>query len=284
MNWNTRDELRACLMALAAHPFTGGEQEILVVDNASSDGSAQMVAAEFPRVRLFANTRNENYAAGTNQAFEAARGDLLLLLNPDAQVTAGALDALAGELSAHPEAAAAAPRLVHSDGTTQRSVRGFPEPGPLAWDLLCLSRLLPRSRTLGAYRQTFFDYSRPGPAPQPMASCLLLSRKALTRVGPMDAARFPLFFNDVDWCLRAWRAGFSIRYTPAATVIHGGGASTRQIRAQAVWESHRALLRFYDKHYGHLRRPQTALVRALVTLGAWARTGRWGRSLAHARP
>ncbi len=282
VNWNTRNELRDSLRALAAHPFTGGEQEILVIDNASGDGSAALVRSEFPGARLIANARNENYAHGTNQALEAARGDLLLLLNPDVQVTTGALDALADELANHPDAAGVAPRLVHADGSLQRSIRGFPEPGPLAWDLLGLPRLFPRNRALGAYRQTFFDYDAPGPAPQPMASCLLLTRKAVASVGPMDEARFPLFFNDVDWCLRAWQAGFTLRYTPQASVVHGGGASTKQIRRLAVWESHRALLRFYEKHYGSLGGAKGLTVRALVTLGAWARTGNWGKSLAHA--
>ena len=283
MNWNTRDCLRDCLRALGEHPCTRGGQEILVVDNASSDGSAAMVQSEFPHARLIANDRNENYARGTNQALEAARGDLLLLLNPDVQVTPGALDALVAELANYSGAAGVAPRLIHPNGSLQRSVRGFPEPGPLAWDLIGLSRLFPRSRTLGAYRQTFFDYDAPGPAPQPMASCLLLTRRAVEAVGPMDEARFPLFFNDVDWCLRAWRSGFALRYTPAVTVVHGGGASTKQVRHSAVWESHRALLRFYEKHYG-LGGPKGVLVRTLVTLGAWARTGNWGKSLAHAAP
>jgi len=186
-------------------------------------------------------------------------------------------------LANYPDAAGVAPRLIHPDGSLQRSIRGFPEPGALAWDLVGFSRLFPRSRALGAYRQTFFDYAAPGPASQPMASCLLLTRKAVATVGPMDEGRFPLFFNDVDWCLRAWQNGFTLRYTPDATVVHGGGASTKQIRRSAVWESHRALLRFYEKHYG-LGGAKGLTVRALVTLGAWARTGNWGKSLAHAAP
>ncbi len=115
-----------------------------------------------------------------------------------------------------------------------------------------------------------------------MTSCLLVARRAYESVGPLDE-RFPLFFSDVDWCLRAWRAGWTIGYTPEATVVHQGGASTRQIRRAAIWESHRALLRFYDKHYkSQIPRPLYALIRAAVTLGAWARTGRWGRKLDHA--
>lgn len=280
VNWNTGDDLRACLLSLRAHPFTAGEQEVIVVDNGSADGSAQMVREEFPEARLIANERNENFARGTNQALAAATGDLLLLLNPDVEVTPSALDTLAAFLLEKPDAAAVAARLVHPDGTTQASVRGFPTPGALLWDIFGLARVFKNSRVFGAYRQTFFDYDAPGPAPQPMASCFLIARRAYETVGGMDEGRFPLFFNDADWCLRAWNAGLAVYYTPDARVIHKGGATTGRVRKAAVWESHRALLRFYAKHYkSETPRPLYALLRGIITLGAWARTGRWGESL-----
>lgn len=235
---------------------------------------------DFPDVHLLANNSNENYARGTNQALEAATGDLLLLLNPDVVVTPGALDTLAAFFDDHPEAGAVAPKLVHPDGRTQASVRGFPDPASLLWDIVGLARVFEHSRVFGAYRQTFFDYESAGPAPQPMASCFLITRRAYETIGPLDAARFPLFFNDADWCLRAWRAKLSVWYTPAAVVVHKGGASTRLVRRAAVWESHRALLRFYDKHYKtEMPRPAFALITILVTLGAWARTKYWGKPL-----
>ena len=278
VNWNTVADLRVCLQSLREHPFTGGAQEVIVVDNASADGSAAMAAAEFPQVALIANPANENFARGTNQAVAQATGDLILLLNPDVQISPGALDTLAEMLGGRPRCAAVAPRLAYADGRTQASVRGFPEPWALLWDILGLGRLFPRGR-FGAYRQAAFDYDRAGPAPQPMASCLLIARAAWNEIGPMDE-RFPLFFNDADWCLRAWRAGCSIWYTPDATVTHGGGGTTKRVRKAATWESHRALLRFYDKHYRRTTpRPLYALLTLLIILGAWARTGRWGESL-----
>jgi Predicted glycosyltransferases len=284
VNWNTRDDLRACLRALAENPFTRGgaaaaAQEVVVVDNASTDGSAQMVAEEFPEVRLIANAANENYARGTNQALAAATGDGLLLLNPDARVTPGALNALAGFLEAHPDAGGVAPRLVHEDGTTQASVRGFPTPAAVLWDMLGVARVFKKSRALGEWRHTFFDYDTAAPAPQPMASCLLLTRRAYEIVGPMDE-RFPLYFNDVDWCLRARDAGVTLWYTPDATVVHGYGGTTKRVRKAAVWESRRAWLRLYAKHYrDKTPAPLYGLVTTLITLDAWRRTGRWGESL-----
>ena len=281
VNWNTRDDLRSCLRALADNPFTRGEQEVVVVDNASADDSARMVREEFPGVRLIANAANENYARGTNQALAAATGDLLLLLNPDARVTPGALDALAAFLEERPaEAGGVAPRLVHEDGSVQASVRGFPTPAAVLWDMTGLSRVFRNSRTFGAWRHTFFDYgTRAAPAPQPMASCLLVPRRVFEAVGPMDE-RFPLYFNDVDWCLRAREAGFTLWYTADATVVHGYGGTTKRVRKAAVWESRRAMLRLYAKHYrGRTAAPLYRLATALITLDAWRRTGRWGESL-----
>jgi GT2 family glycosyltransferase len=276
VNWNTKSDLQTCLEALQTHPYTGGPQEVIVVDNASSDRSAEMVREAFPGVRLIANTTNRNYAAGTNQALAAATGDYLLLLNPDARVTKGALDTLVRFLKTQGEADVVAAKLVHEDGTVQRSVRGFPAPISVLWDLLKLPRLFP---ALGTYRQTGFDYERTGPAPQPMTSCFLLTRCAYKKVGPMDE-RFPLYFNDVDWCLRAQNEGIGIWYTPDATAIHGYGGTTKRVRRAAVWESHRALLRFWGKHYRETTPAVLyVLMKALVTLGAWMRTGRWGELL-----
>lgn len=280
VNWNTRDDLRECLLALAEHPFTRGMQEIIVVDNGSADGSAAMVRNEFPDAVLIANPDNESYARGTNEALSCVLGgDRLLLLNPDARVTAGALDHLSDTLDADPALAAVGARLIGDDGATQPSVRGFPAPWPLLWDILGLARLFPDSRVLASYRMPYFDYDRACDAPQPMASCFLIARKAFEAIGGMDE-RFPLYWNDVDWCLRAWDAGFRIAYTPDAVVIHSGGGTTRKVRRAAIWESHRALLRLYAKHY-KAKTPSLLyiLLMALITLGAWARTGRWGESL-----
>jgi GT2 family glycosyltransferase len=276
VNWNTKEDLRTCLQALQTYPYTECQGEVIVVDNASSDGSAKMVQDAFPEVRLIANTTNRNYAPGTNQAMAAAGGDFLLLLNPDARVTDHALDTLVRFLQTHKEAGVVAAKLVHADGTVQRSVRGFPDPVSVLWDLLKLPRLFP---ALGTYRQVRFDYEAAGPAPQPMTSCFLMTRDAYQKVGPMDE-RFPLYFNDVDWCLRAHKAGVSIWYTPNAVVIHGYGGTTKTVRWAAVWESHRALLRLWAKHYRETTAPVLyVMMTALVTLGAWARTKRWGESL-----
>ena len=154
-------------------------------------------------------------------------------------------------------------------------MRGFPDPLPVLWEYCGLSRLLPRSRVFGAYRMTFFDYDKAAEVDQPMGTFLMIPRPAFAQVGLMDL-QFPIFFNEVDWCWRAKREhGWSIWYTPDAAVTHYGGGSTRQVKPAMIRESHRSLLRFYDKHYrGRLFPPLLWLIRAAVRLNEWRRVGR----------
>ena len=274
VNWNTRDYLRECLNALLQSPPAGAEMEVIVVDNAGGDGSAAMVASEFPSVTLLVNADNRGYAEGNNQALGQASGDFLLLLNPDVVVHPESLTRALAFMEEHPDAGALGCRLVGKDGETQQSVRGFPDPGPVLWDAVGLSRLFPRSHLFGAYRMTWFSYDEAAEVDQPMGSFLLLTRAALDEVGLMDP-QFPIFFNEVDWCWRAKREhGFSIYYTPEVVVTHYGGSSTRQVKAAMVRESHRSLLRFYDKHYANLTPPVKWLIRGAVLLNEWRLTRR----------
>ena len=265
VNWNTRDFLRECLTSLLHFPPVNDEMEIIVVDNASADGSAEMVAAEFPDVLLIAFPANLGYAEGNNLALKRAGGDALLLLNPDVVVHPESLARAAEFAASHPKFGAFGCRLVGTDGKTQSSLRSFPDPSPVLWEYLGLSRLFPKSRVFGAYRMTWFDYNTVIEADQPMGSFLWISRAAYEAIGGLDT-QFPIFFNEVDWCRRAKQGGFSIYYTPNVVVTHYGGGSTRQVKAGMVRESHRSLLRFYDKHYPHLFPPVKWLLRTAVML------------------
>jgi N-acetylglucosaminyl-diphospho-decaprenol L-rhamnosyltransferase len=287
VNWNTRDLLRACLASLPAALAPSLSAEILVIDNASADGSAQMVAAEFGSVRLFANTENLGYAAGNNQGFEAAIGGCFLLLNPDTELPAGSITELVRFLRERPEAGAVAPRLIHPDGRIQRSVRGFPTPLALLGEVTGLARLAPWG-PWAAYRGPRVEPEQPVPVDQPMASCLLFRREAIEQAGGMDTD-FPIFFNDVDLCRRVRDKGWEIWYNPTVAIIHHGGASTRQVRPRMVWESHHSLHRYYQKHYrGRLFRPlYGVIVAAIYAAGAlrygWARWQARRSETAHAR-
>ena len=270
VNWNTHDHLRECLQSIARYP-PNRPYEIIVVDNASSDGSADMVAREFPRARLIANERNEQYARAGNQALRASSAPLLLLLNPDVGVLPGMIDTLLQFMEANPAAGACAPKLLHPDGRVQRSLRSFPTPGALLADLLGLARLFPRSRMFGAYRLTYWDYDSAREVDQPMASALMIRRRALLQVGLFDE-QFPLFFNDVDLCYRLRQAAWRIYFVPQAQAIHHIGASTAQARRRALRLSQEGLARFYRKHY-RLELSPLAYLAAMagMTIAFWLR-------------
>ncbi len=208
VSWNTRELLDACLVSIRTIPDEV-TREVIVVDNASADGSAEMVARDHPQVTLIANDENRGYAAGNNQGTEVAEGEHVLLLNPDIVVLDGALDTLARFLQEHPRAGAVAPRLILPDGSVQASCRSFPTPDVVLYEALGLSRLFPRSRRFGRYRMTWWDYDDERPVDQPMASAILVRGAALNEVGEMDE-QFPIFFNDVDLCKRLRDAGWEI--------------------------------------------------------------------------
>jgi len=248
VNWNTSALLADCLRSLKNGPHAF-PVDIVVVDNASEDFDEPAFRAEHPDVTLIRNGSNAGYARGNNQALEIATGDYVLLLNPDTEVTDGALESLVEFMQSHGNAAAAGAKLIRPDGRIDHSVRGFPYPGPIAWEYLGLSRLFPRSRFFGAYRMTWFSYEAPAQVDQPMGSALILNRAAVRDVGLMDED-FPIFFNEVDWLYRAKQKGWEVYFVPEARVIHHGAGSTGQVKRRVMArESHRSLLRFYAKHF-----------------------------------
>jgi len=248
VNWNTTRLLSALLKSIEANR-PGFDYEVIVVDNASSDFDADAFRAEFPRVELIASPVNSGYARGNNQAIERSVGEYVLLLNPDTELTSGALESLVAFMDSHPDAAGAGAKMIRPDGRVDRSVRSFPYPGAIALEFAGLSRLFLRSRVLAGYRMGWFNYDREIEVDQPMGSCLILSKPAIDDIGLFDEG-FPIFFNEVDWLYRAKQRGWKVYFTPSATVIHHGGAGTGQVeRRKMLRESHHSLIRFYEKHF-----------------------------------
>ena len=274
VTWNTREMLDGCLRSIAEAP-DAVSREVIVVDNASTDGTAEMMTERHPEATLIENADNLGYAAANNQALERTTAPLKLLLNPDIIVHEGALDALVALTRRRPQAGAAAPRLVLPNGKVQASCRTFPTPDIVLYEALGLNKLSPRSRRFGKYRMTWWGYNEERTVEQPMASALLLRQRALDEVGFMDED-FPIFFNDVDLCKRLREAGWEIWFTPKATMTHFGGASTSQVRHEMIVESHRSFLRFYVKHYRNvLPSWQYHGARALLRIGCAIRRAGW---------
>ncbi len=247
-SWNTREYLSACLGSLARAELPPAE--VIVVDNGSSDGSAELVASAHPEVRLLRNARNEGFAKGSNQGMRAARGRHVLLLNTDTEVAPDAIARLFGFLERHPAYAAVAPRLVHRDGRTQRTVQEFPNLWTPLFFSTPLERWFPDSRELRRYFMRDWDQESSRDVDQPPAACLLLRRSALEQVGLFDEELW-LFYNDVDLARRLRAAGWKTRYLAEATVVHHVGGSTRKF-ADFVPTWQRDRVRYYRKHHGRL--------------------------------
>lgn len=239
--------LDVCLQTLRRE-LEAIESEVFVVDNASADGSADMVRASHSWVKLIANDANLGFAAANNQALKISTGDYVLLLNPDTELVPGAISELLEFFEKHPQAGIVAPQLINSDGSIQRSCRAFPTFLAMLYELLGLSKLFPNHKLFGRYKMLDFNHDQHREVDQPEGACLLLSRQVIEKVGILDEGYFMLF-EEVDWCYRIKQAGFQIWFDPSAKVIHHYGQSIKQVKARMILSSHRGLYRFWSKHY-----------------------------------
>ncbi len=246
VNWNTKDVIRRCLSSIRKNSLMHSH-EVIVVDNASVDGSADMIASEFPEVTLIRSQTNLGYAAGNNLAFSQASGEWLLTLNPDTEFVDDSLDIAVDTLASSPNYGALGAKQILPDGSVQQSVRGFPSYIGL------LGEIGPFRRLINSYRLDSFDYEELQDAPQPMGTFLLFRRSALEAVGdpkrPFDEG-FPIFFNEVDLLYRLNQAGWKCLYNPKVRIWHVGGESTKQVRSSMIWETYRSLVRYMRKHHG----------------------------------
>lgn len=269
LNWNTRDLLRDCLASVfaAVGPLAF---EVCVVDNASSDGSAAMVQAEYPQVRLLESHENRGYAAGNNvglRAFGFGPGcsdgpRFALLLNPDTVVPETGLASLAAYMDSHPRCGAAGPRLLLPNGELDLACRRSLALDAFIYRMLGLSRLFPRSRRFGQYNLTYLSPDVETEVGAVVGACMIVRREAIAQAGLLDEAFF-MYGEDLDWAAAMHQAGWEVRYNPAVTVVHFKRAASRQShRAQIAF--HEAMLYFYRKHYAA---DTPALLGWLVVLG-----------------
>ncbi|KAF0126995.1 MAG: glycosyl transferase family protein [Elusimicrobia bacterium] len=249
VNRNAREYLRCCLASLAACP---GRRtvEIIVVDNASSDGSVEMTREVFPAARLILNKYNAGFAAANNQGIALASGKYLLLLNNDTVLKNDAAGVLADFMDARPSLALVAPRLIKKDGSTQHSV--YPAPGPLLSLLRFLRAyyFLPKGFNARFFSGSFHDYDSAGPVNRVSGACVMLRREAVEKIGALDEDFF--FYGEVhDWCWRALSTGLELWYCPAALVTHYGGKSSalQWERARGRRRMLEATFRLYSKHF-----------------------------------
>jgi N-acetylglucosaminyl-diphospho-decaprenol L-rhamnosyltransferase len=247
VSWNTRDLLARCLETVAAElaSFAPDAAETLVVDNASHDGSAALVSERFPWARLIVNDANVGFARANNQAFAAAQGRYLLLLNPDTSLLPGALRTLLEFLETHPAVGAVGARLLNPDGSLQPSCSPAPTLSRELWRLFHLDALRP----YGVYAMSRWDTRQPRPVEVVQGACLLLRREALGDEELLDP-RYFMYSEEVDLCYRIRRRGWQIYWVPTAQVIHYGGQSTRQVATAMFLRLYEGKILYFRKLHG----------------------------------
>jgi N-acetylglucosaminyl-diphospho-decaprenol L-rhamnosyltransferase len=279
VNYNVRDLLRDCLASVydCRGDFTF---EVCVVDNGSTDGSADMVADEFPHARLI-RAENRGYAAGNNLGFrEFGFGDqvrdpmprYLLLLNPDTILPPSALGDMLTFMEKHPQAGVAGPRLVREDGSLDKACRrSFPTPEVAAYRLSGLSRLFPNSPRFGRYNLTYLSPDTTTEVDSVVGAFMLIRGEVLAQIGPLDE-QFFMYAEDLDFCYRANQQGWQVWYNAAVTVLHYKGESSRQRSTFANVKFYETMRLFHDKHF----KKQTFFLvnwfiyAVVILLGSWA--------------
>ncbi len=269
VNWNTREQLARCLDSVSRH-HPELEVRITVVDNASSDHSAGMIRDEFPQINLIANRDNRGFAAANNQAF--ARLDresrFVLVLNPDIVFTRNTLQPLADFLQSRADVHVVTPRILNADGSIQRGCRRRdPRPLMMLSSLLGLSRLFPKSKHFSGYTYGDIPEELTHEVEAASGSFLFFRREVLDAVGGFDE-RFFLYAEDLDWCLRARKKGFSIYYYPETSVVHQRAASSAQRPLARLWHMHYTAFLYIGKNR---RQEYSLFIRAFLYLALGCR-------------
>lgn len=264
VNYNTRDLLHDCLVSVLREE----PSEVIVVDNASMDGSAEMVADRFPAVRLIPLRKNVGYGAAANRSISTSGADHVLLLNSDTRLQPGALQALGDYLDAHSGAAMIGPKIVGVNGRLQTSSFRFPTPVHI---FLYLSDLQALIRHIPVLRNHSLQARPDAPAaavPWVLGAALAFRRCVFESIGGFDESFF-MYFEEVDLCYRLSRQGWQIHFAPVTEVIHVGGASTEQFRTEMNAYYFASLARFYRKHYSPLRLAALTLMINWFALMNW---------------
>jgi hypothetical protein len=280
LNWNTRDLLRRCLQTVlaseGAYTF-----RVIVVDNASEDGSAEMVRQEFPQVELIASEVNGGYPCGNNLGLRALgfHGEkqvdadaprYALLLNPDTEVAPDTFATMIRYMDEHPQIGAAGPKLILPDGSLDLACRrSFPTPMISLYHFSKLAKLFPRSPRFARYNMTFMNPDQEIEVDSVVGAYMQVRREAIEAVGLLDETFF-MYGEDLDWAFRIKKSGWKVFYYPPVVVIHVKRAASRQSR-RAQFEFWRAMLIFYRKHY----RTTTPLwLHGLILMGLLVKGGR----------
>ena len=287
VSWNVRDLLRRCLSSVfearrSASGILEPRAEVIVVDNASTDGSLEMVRSEFPQVRLLANPENRGFTAANNQGLALSQGRYLLLLNPDTEIVGDALATMLGFLETHPQVGALGPQLLYPDGSRQSSRRRFPTFATALVESTVVQEWWPDNRILRRYYITDTPDDAVQPVDWVVGACLLVRREIYEQVGALDEGFF-MYSEELDWCRRIKAAGWEIVYLPTATVIHHEGKSSEQVVPARHIYFQSSKVRYFRKHHGSFQAETLRWFLQVTYLYQLAREGlKW--MVGHKRP
>ena len=257
VSWNVRELLARCLSSLFADLEASHlNARVIVVDNASRDGTPEMIQSQFPWVELIALDDNLGFAGGNNLGLRACGFDTnnaalrpaaCLLLNPDTEVCPGAIKTLLDTLYSHPDSAIVTSRLSYGDGSLQHSAFHFPGLGQLYIDLFAVPGRFYESRWNGRYPRRLFEGSEPFEIDTPLGAVMLLRREAIEQVGIFDEG-FALYCEEIDWAARFKEAGWKNLCAPTAHIIHHSGKSTSQVKVESFVKLWTSRFRLHTKH------------------------------------
>lgn len=286
VSYNVRDLLARCLESVYAGLGRAPDlaAQVWVVENASADGSAEMVRQRFPQARLLVSERNLGFAGGSNLALRAlglderlepaeggsaALPEFVLLLNPDTEVQGNALGEMVRFLEGAPRAGAAVPRLEYGDGRFQHSAFRLPSLMQIWFDFFPWPGRWVESPLNGRYPRALYDAGRPFPVECGLGAAFLVRAEAIRQVGLLDEGFF-MYCEEIDWCWRLRRVGWEVYCVPTARIVHHEGQSARQFREEMYVALWRSRFRLYAKHRGPLfRLAARGLVRLGMSVSAW---------------
>ncbi len=272
VNYNVREFLEHALVSLRS-ASRGLRCEVIVVDNASDDGSVEMIRKKFPSVHLIASGENLGFAKANNIALRRAQGEFILLINPDTLVQEDTLRTMVSFMREHPEVGLAGCKILNPDGTLQLACRrSYPTPWVAFTKIVGLSSMFPSSQLLGRYNLTYLNENASYSVDAVSGSFMMVRRDVVDKVGGLDEAFF-MYGEDLDWCYRIREAGWMIWYVHETQIIHYKGESTKRSNIDEIRTFYAAMHQFVRKHFRHSALT-VAILRlsiAMVTLGAWFR-------------
>jgi len=274
VSFNVERLLKECIESIYRET-TESTFDIWVVDNHSRDSSVQMLKNHFPQVHLIENDRNVGFPKANNQAIVQNTSDYILLLNPDTIVQDRAIDKMVRFMDEYPDTGVSGCRVLNEDGSLQLACRrSVPTPKVAFYRFTGLSRLFPNSKTMARYNLTYLDPNAPHEVDAVSGAFLVIRKKVVDAIGMLDE-NFFIYGEDMDWCIRAKKAGWKVMYYPYAQIVHYKGVGCKTNNLKTTYEFYRAMVLFHRKHFAQECSALTNLVIyigiVLTALLAWRR-------------